>query len=373
VDSENPLPEGRQGFTFLGFPHSGRGFYGRLIGETKANWIADVLITAQFHRIWRKLKPDIVHVCWLDERAYQCAKAGLRPLILSIWGTDLNSQFLSDAEPRSVKIAAAALTRADVTVVDAPDMHEKCNRITGRTIRTEELHLGADTKLFKPNGNGQAWRQKLNLPADAKVLFSMRAMAAKYRHHLILEAFANALKRLESGAYLIFKDYNHSGPDYSDELRSLARQQGIEKYVRVIEEVSLEQIPELYSLAEAVLSFPAMDAFPVTFVEAAACEKMVITCRLPSYAGTFAERYFRMVEPNDVAGLTNAIVELLSETPEQQNTRRQRLTELRALVTREYDESVFSRRLSDLYKEVAGQYRGTLPLTSSALYSHGLF
>src|SRR4030095_7724162 len=148
---------------------------------------------------------------------------------------------------------------------------------------------------------------------------------------------------------------------------------GIEQYVRFIDEVPLEKMPELYSLAEGVLSFPQMDAFPVTFVEAAACERRVITGKLPSYAGTFAEQYFRMVEPDDVEALAHAIAELLSETAAQQMKRKDKLSELRLLVAREYDESVFARRLSDLYKDVASQYRQSLVVAGGLLSCQALF
>lgn len=373
IDTENPLPQGHSRFKFLGYPRSGRGFYRKVLGDNRANKISEVFITTQFRRIWEKLKPDVVHVCWLDERAYQCAKAGMRPLVLSVWGTDLNSKFLSDAQPESVKVAAKALMGVDLTVVDAPDMHEKCAKLAGKEIRTEELHIGADTHLFKPNSLADGWRQKLDIPPGAKVLLSMRAMDQKYRHHLILEAFARALKQLDTTAVLLFKEYNQSTPNYAEELRALARNQGIEEYVRFINEVPLEKMPELYSLAEGVLSFPQMDAFPVTFVEAAACERMVITGKLPSYAGTFAEQYFRMVEPDDVEALAHAIAELLSETAAQQMKRKDKLSELRLLVAREYDESVFARRLSDLYKDVASQYRQSLVVAGGLLSCQALF
>jgi glycosyltransferase involved in cell wall biosynthesis len=373
IDAENPLPEGRANFNYLGYPRSGRGFYRKLLGDPRANKISEFFITTKFRRIWRTLKPDIVHVCWLDERASQCAKAGMRPLILSIWGTDLNSKFLSDAQPESVKVAAEGLAGVDLTVVDAPDMHAKCALLAGRAVRTEELHLGADMQLFKPVNCSDGWRQKLGIAPDAKVLLSMRAMDEKYRHHLILEAFSRALKRVNTTAFLLFKVYNQSNPTYLNDLRDRARKDGIDQFVRFIDEVPQEKMPELYSLADGVLSFPQMDAFPVTFVEAAACERMVITGKLPSYAGTFAEEYFRMVGPDDVEGLARAIAELLSETAAEQRNRKDRLSQLRVLVTKEYDEKLFARRLSDLYKDVSSQYRKSLVVAGGLLYSQSLF
>src|SRR6266496_1859712 len=254
IDGDNPLPEGGQGFTFLPYPRSGSRFYKKLIGHSLGNKIAEKLVVAQLRTIWRQLKPDIVHVCWLDKRAYQCVQAGMRPLMLSVWGSDLNSQFLSGARLDEISMAAQALSSADITIVDAPDMHEKCSRLAGKQIRTEELHLGADTRLFKPDSEAAiTWRHKLDIPAGAKVLVSIRAMASRYGHHHILEAFARALPRFKSNGFLVFKDYNRSEPTYLAELHARANEHGIADRIRWIEEVSLKEMPELYSLSEAIV------------------------------------------------------------------------------------------------------------------------
>ncbi len=354
VDGDNPLPEGREGFTFVPYPRSGSRFYKKVIGNNLGNKIAERLVVAQFRSLWKQLKPDIVHVCWLDKRAYLCARAGMKPLMLSVWGSDLNSQFLSDASLDEASMAAEALNSADITIVDAPDMHEKCSRLAGKRIRTEEVHLGADTRLFRPDRQAaMAWRQRLNIPAGSKVLVSIRAMASRYGHHLILEAFARAVPRFKHRAFLVFKDYNGSGPTYPSALRALATRYAVDDYIRWIGEVSLIEMPQLYALSEAIINLPAMDAFPVTFVEAAACERMVISCKLPSYLGTFAEKYFRLVEPDNPEAFADAIVALVNETAAEGKQRLSKLAELRCLILKEYDETLYSRRLSELYKEIA--------------------
>jgi glycosyltransferase involved in cell wall biosynthesis len=361
IDGDNPLPEGRAGFTFLPYPRSGSRFYKKVVGNDLANRISERLVVAQFRSLWKQLKPDVVHVCWLDKRAYLCARAGMKPLMLSVWGSDLNSQFLSGASLDEASMAAQALNSADVTIVDAPDMHEKCSRLAGKHIRTEEVHLGADTRLFRPDKNAaEAWRKRLGIPAGSKVLISIRAMALRYGHHLILQAFATAVPQLKNNAFLVFKDYKGSGPTYASELRALATQYGVDEYIRWIGEVSQSEMPQLYALSEAIINLPTMDAFPVTFVEAAACERMVISCKLPSYLGTFAEKYFHLIDPDNPEALADAIVALVNETPAERKQRLSKLAELRCLILKEYDETLYSRRLSELYEEVAANRRTLL-------------
>ena len=48
-------------------------------------------------------------------------------------------------------------------------------------------------------------------------------------------------------------------------------------------------------------------------MEAAACERPVVTSRLPSYLGTFAERYFFMVEPENIIALADALAKVVND------------------------------------------------------------
>jgi glycosyltransferase involved in cell wall biosynthesis len=105
----------------------------------------------------------------------------------------------------------------------------------------------------------------------------------------------------------------------------------------------------VYSFANVILNYPSMDAFPITSLEGASSECPVISCGLPAYAGTFAEDYFRLVSPEDVSELSKAIVEFVNRG---WLGSRERLSELRRLVCRDYDEKVASERLLSIYQKL---------------------
>ena len=353
VDRKNPYPEGRDRYQFLPYPGPrGTRYYGRL-GPRVASRFGLWTVALQLRLLWRRIRPDVVHLHWVNRHAYHCVKAGLRPLVLSVWGSDINRHFLPAADPEYRRIIGQALAHADLVIVDAQGMAEKCALLAGCEIRTELLHLGVNTKTFRP-GYGQAaneWRRRLAVPGDAKVLLSIRIWRPQYGHHVILEAFSQALPRLQTDCVLVFKIYpisSHDSTAYEIELRRRAEQLGIARWVRWMEEVTFAQLPEIYAFADVIVNYPSMDTFPVTFLEAAACERPVISIRLPSYQGTFAERYFRMVEPGEVTDLANAIVELINQ-PSGQTARL--LSEARRVVEQEYNESIYIQRLLDIYRE----------------------
>ena len=112
-------------------------------------------------------------------------------------------------------------------------------------------------------------------------------------------------------------------------------------------EVPMVNLPEVYAFADVVINFPVMDSLSFTLLEAAACERPVITSLLPSYKDTIVEKYFHTVEPKDVTGLAEAIVQALNEDPAQ---RLDMLSRARRVVEQEYDESIYINRIFSIYK-----------------------
>lgn len=355
-DNFNPFPERREGFTFMPFPYPrGSGLFPKILGNNFGARLSVWTTTLRLKILWRRIRPTIIHVHWVDNRAYYCAKAGLHPLVLTVWGSDINDHFLPDADPAFRQRVGEALAGADLILIDAADLREKCAKLAGREVPTELITLGIDTDRFCPGyeQEGKEWRRRLSIPDEATVLLSIRAWSPLYRHESLLEAFARALPRLSHEAVLVFKILKSPNMDrtfYEKKMRDLAEKLGVTRMVRWMEEVPLNLLPEVYSFADVILNYPSMDAFPVTFLEAAACERPVISCRLPAYAGTFAEEYFHLVSSEDLSELSDAIVEFVNQNHTESRTR---LAEVRRIVCRDHDERIAAGRLLDIYHKLS--------------------
>ena len=349
MDWDDPLPAPRAGYRFVRITAiRGMRLWRRLLGPARAARFQMHLLTRALRRLGREAAPDVTHVHWVDTRATACARAGLHPLVVSVWGSDVNA-------PRDPDAAGEALAAADLVIVDEPGMADKCRRLAGRPVSTELLHQGVDTTRFRPGLDGarRAWRTMLAIPDASKVALSLRGWHPSYGHHVILEAFHRAMATLAQPAVLVFKIFNRvSYPDagsYERDVRARVEAVGLGSHVRWIEhEVDFDEMPGVYAFADVIVNAPEQDAMPATFFEAAASERPVVSWRLPAYVGSFAERVFRMVEPGDVDALAAALVaELEQPTPPG------RLAEARRLVEREADESVVASRLMELYRQVA--------------------
>jgi glycosyltransferase involved in cell wall biosynthesis len=357
VGNRSILNEPRTGYRFVRLPIAGlvRTLYSGLsehIGEARAISLFSLICMPLLSIVHRLTRPDVVHVHWLDAVAYLCARSGLKPLIISVWGTDVNAQFLPDAAPGYRRILGEALGSASRIIVDTADMVEKCALLAGTNVATQLLPLGINTKRFRPGYKEQVsvWKQELDIPDDAVVLLSVRGFMPRYGHIAILEAFARALPQLDRPAILIFKFFNSSDRQLREEIDSRVARLDIARCVRWMEEIAYDQMPALYSMADIIVNYPEHDAFPVTFAEAAACERRVISCWLPAYKGTFAEKYFRMVPHNDAKALAEAIVDEVNQSANQEI-----LSSARTHICQHFDEAATSRELIALYEEASGE------------------
>ncbi|GFO53231.1 hypothetical protein GMSM_02380 [Geomonas sp. Red276] len=332
----DPLPEAGKGYRFIPFPNRG-----------------DLPATvAALREIRDRFRPDAVHVHWIDLKAWLCVQAGLHPLVLSAWGSDINQFFLAGHDENLRRMIGATLAGADLTIVDAPTMAQKCSLLAGRQIPTTFLHLGVDSGRFTPGYREEAlaWRQRLGIPANATVFLSPRGWGESNGHHLILEAFARALPAMGGNCVLLFKIFNRVSfgdhLQYETELKRRVSELGIAGQVRWMEEVSAELLPQVFALSDIVVNYPSRDTLPITLAESAACGRSAISVMLPSYRGTFVEHHFRTFLPGDEEELARAMVELAAQPPQQ---RLAAALAAREEVRATLDEGIYRQGLPGLY------------------------
>jgi len=358
VDWHNPYPLGRRGYKYYlyGFPSKNRLFI-KLFGKNNfpRMMASKFLVIPQIWFLWFLHKPDLVHVHYIDYRAIRCVMAGVKPLIFTAWGSDINYLFLASADPVYRMKIGLALRKADLVLADSVEIQSKCEELAGRSINSKLLYFGIDTNLFKPGYERDVieLKRKANIPQEAKILFSIRGWNRYYRHHLILEAFARALPGMKSKTYLVFKSFSITpdSEEYQSELLSLANKLNIADKVRFLDEVDYSQMPIMYALSDVIINYPLVDAFPVTFLEAAACERRVISCMLPSYKNTFAEQYFRIISDRSIDELIVAMVELINDHHQMKNN--YDLVAARTFVEKNFTENVSINVLFNLYSDLS--------------------
>lgn len=307
VGDHSPLPGADSRYRFFVYP----GVLGKKSKYDTINRLTYLLRVSYLGFIWRLVSPDLVHVHNIDIRAYECARANLRPLVLTAWGSDINNLFFSSIISVGTReCIIEALRSADHITADAVDVLEKCETLVGHTLKKSVLLYGIDFDIFKPGfrEEAQRLRQELGISADHKVILSVRTLKPLYCHDYVLKAFADLLIDPKyRNCRLILKQYKTYPNDYEDQLRELAKRLEITEYVIWIPSLPDESMPALYALADVVVSYPEKDGFPVSFLETAACKRPLISSDLAAYAGIFSPDSFWMVPPKNAQELSKAL------------------------------------------------------------------
>lgn len=285
-------------------------------------------------------KPDVIHVHYADYQAWQCSLMPVAPMVISVWGSDINRQVGLDEQgapmalPGYEAIVEEAMRKAAAVIVDDPVMIRKVDFMTGGSVPITLAHLGADDVFFEDDPRGRAaLRRKLELPEGVPLIVSARAFSEFYRHEDIVDAFSLVAEQRD--AVLLFKTFTANGWNPSADTASDARfdprksaeasylravqkratHRGVWRKVRFCGSLSLPDLRNLYALADVVVNMPTRDAFPVTFVEAAACGAKVVTCWHPAYDVPLVKNHFNILAESTPEAMARSLLEVLDNPP----------------------------------------------------------
>ena len=301
-----------------------------------------------------KFQPDIVHAFGMDFLAECCARANLKPLVVSAWGYLNNLLENPDGEVHLPDRLRFILERVAVLLIASPTQMQFVDRLPGFKGRAEKLVLGVDVNNFRPGHaqNLERWRKSLGLPTESALLFSARGWGNIYNQNLILEAFATAVPHLGLPVTLAFLQLKRSDTrtvsNLFSHVKQLSKNLGISSSVNWLSEIPHDMMPPIFALADRIISYPSTDAFPITLLEAVACERPVISADLPAYRDTYIKEFCLLVEPNNPQALAEAVIDSFRNPPDPELLRRGR-----EFVVANYNEDKAKQTLFDLYESLA--------------------
>ncbi|MFC7081410.1 glycosyltransferase family 4 protein [Halorussus caseinilyticus] len=116
---------------------------------------------------------------------------------------------------------------------------------------------------------------------------------------------------------LVVAGENDLDPAYTDRVRSLIREAGLEEHVELTGFVPSEELPALYALADVFVAPSLEEGFGMTVAEAMAAGTPVVGTRVGRVPWLLDdERCGRVVEPGDADAFASAVSELLDDPAE---------------------------------------------------------
>ena len=191
--------------------------------------------------------------------------------------------------PLARRVEQLALRAADAVVVFTPQMQQYVCEMGARQDRVSTLRTGVSLDLFRPDGNGSAYRTELGLPEDKWVLFFMGWLYDFSGLRQIVGRLAGEPSLLGAARLLIVGD-----GDLYAELRQTVDNAKLGDRVLLTGRQPYDRIPGLVAAADVCL-LPSLendttrDIVPMKVYEYLAAGKPVVASRLPGLLAEFGQ------------------------------------------------------------------------------------
>ena len=292
------------------------------------------------HALAKRLRPDVVHAQYLTSYGFLAAAAGLAPLVVTAWGTDV---LISPRESRVARwLAQRALRAADRVTTVAEHMNAAVIGLGAAPGKVLALPFGVDTELFRPPESERS-------PPPPLRVISTRNFGPVYSVATVIDAVARA----RTAGLALQLDLVGDGP-LRAELEAQARDAKLDDIVQFHGHVDARELVRLLGRAHVFVSSALSDGNNVSLNEAMACGCYPIATDIPANAQWLRDSGSgALFAPGDAAQLAACIETAAGDAAGRAEAAR----ENRAIVERRADWRVGVRRMQGLYEELMRERR----------------
>jgi glycosyltransferase involved in cell wall biosynthesis len=286
-------------------------------------------------RLYRRLLPDVVHAQYVTSYGFLAAVAGLRPLVVTAWGTDV---LISPHESRLLRwLARRALRGADRVTTVAEHMNASVAALGVPLDQVVAMPFGVDTQLFRPPP------APLD-PGPPLRVISTRNFGPIYSVHTVVDA----IQAVRAGGLDVVLDLVGDGP-LRAELEARVDAAGLKPYVTFHGHVDPSRLAALLANAHVFVSSALSDGNNVSLNEAMACGCYPIATRIPANA--------QWIDPGDngdlfVGGDEPELARLIARAGRDAGLRLRAAAKNRSIVEARADWRVCTRKMRNLYESL---------------------
>lgn len=288
----------------------------------------------------QRLRPDVVHAQYVTSYGFLAAAAGLAPLVVTAWGTDV---LISPRESRAARwLAGRALRAADRVTTVAEHMNAAVIALGAAPAKVLALPFGVDTELFRPPDAARAE------PPPLRVV-SSRNFAPVYSVATVIDAVGRA----RAAGVALRLDLVGDGP-LRGELEAQVRNANLDDIVHFHGHVDARELVRLLGLAHVFVSSALSDGNNVSLNEAMACGCYPIATDIPANAQWLRDSNSgALFPPGDAASLARCIEAVAGDSAGRAVAAR----ENRAIVECRADWRIGVRRMQSLYEDLVRERR----------------
>ena len=306
---------------------------------------------APLRHILQDLRPDILHANYATGYGSMARRSGWRPLLLSVWGSDVYEFPAKSCIHRHLlqKNLAAATAIASTSYCMA--QHVAGIQAHPHIFITP---FGVDTNVFCPAA------QCAKPPNAPITIGTVKTLEPAYGIDTLIEAFALLQQSLQQSGFAnaVQLEITGGGAD-KPALQQLCRTLGIADAVTFFDAIPHAQVPAQLRRLDIFAALSRMESFGVAAIEAAACGLPVVVSDAPGLVEVTPKQRTGLVVPrNNPQAAAQALEQLVRNA----SLRQQMGQAGRTHVVAQYDWRVCLEQMQQAYQQtlaLAGKQAGS--------------
>jgi glycosyltransferase involved in cell wall biosynthesis len=277
-----------------------------------------LLLTVLLH----KVRPDVLVGNYLQTYAFYSSLTNYHPFVGVVWGSDVL------LDPRSIlgrMRAMVALAAADLVIVDSVVQKRAAISLGCKPQKIASFPWCVDLNRFYPSVKNSELREELGYADDDFVVLCNRAHERTYGLEYLIRAIPLVHQQIPKSRFLFLGQGS-----LTYRLMALAREMGVEAFVRFEGSVSHEEMPRYLSISDVYVSPSLSDGTSSSLLEAMACQRPVIATEIPGNLEWITNKESGLVvRPRDPGALAEAIIIFTKDTALAKSCGRQALEVVR--------------------------------------------
>ncbi len=267
-------------------------------GEVKNKYSNKIRYIRSFfyvRRVARNFKPDILHAHYASSYGFLGAFAGVRPLVISAWGTDV-MKFPYESFIKKM-IIKYSLNKAQAICATSNVLKEYVNLLVKKNVWV--IPFGIDTTLFYPDFSKRS--------KDKFVFGSLKALERIYNQHILIEAFASLVMKYPNIYLILVGDGSQR-----NQLVALCRKLGVSDRVEFTGRVLWVDACHHLNRMNCLVNISEYESFGVSVIEAMGCKVPVVLTNTGGLAEVAGKgEYALAIEKPDVEKTKEAMENML--------------------------------------------------------------
>lgn len=299
--------------------------------ECRHSRLQKLFVRHHLRRVIRRVRPDVI-LCLHPHLVPAVVRRGV-PVIAFCYGVDI-----WNVSPRVARSLRHITRMLSISKFTSDRLVEQLPELESRIALFPPAY---DDERFVPVSRNPAVRERLGIPAEARVVLTVARLAKSEGpkgYDDVVRSLPLLLKTHPDAWYVLAG----KGAD-AERVKSLADELGVGSRVLLPGFVPDAELPDLYRAADVFIMPSRKEGFGIVFVEAAASGTAVIGGNADgSVDALLGGRSGRLVTPGDVSGIADALREEFNLDRES----KQKIAAERAVLVRDaFGRPVFRERL----------------------------